>query len=346
MGFFKDFKDDMKQAVNELMPGNDEMVNEYDDEDMVNTLEDEDAEAVTSQKEAAVAGEEDSDDLDLSGLEDIQIDEEDLQDPFEEEQAMPEQKEAVSQAAADTNDIAALVDLLTPKTEEAKTEDKKAEDTKAEEAEAEKAETAKENTSVPPVTEEAVQNETKAQEESHMAEDKIIELSPKAEQEEPKMEVSAAPVDDGEVSDSTTYITKGTRIEGNLFTDGSVDIIGTVEGDVNCYGKLIVSGGINGKVNASEVYANAAKITGEIVSTGSVKIGVGSVIIGNIEAQSAVIAGAINGDLDVKGPVIVDSTAVIMGNIKSRSVQINNGAVIEGFCSQCYSDIDVKSFFA
>lgn len=343
MGFFKDFKDDMKQAVNELMPGNDEMVNEYDDEDMVNTLEDEDTEAVTSQKEAAVAGEEDSDDLDLSGLEDIQIDEEDLQDPFEEEQAMPEQTEAASQAAADTNDIAALVDLLTTKTEEAKTEDKKVEDTKAE---PEKADTAKENTSVPPVTEAAVQNETKAQEESHMAEDKIIELSPKAEQEEPKMEVSAAPVEDGEVSDSTTYITKGTRIEGNLFTDGSIDIIGTVEGDVNCYGKLVVSGGINGKVNASEVYANAAKITGEIVSTGSVKIGVGSVIVGNIEAQSAVIAGAINGDLDVKGPVIVDSTAVIMGNIKSRSVQINNGAVIEGFCSQCYSDIDVKSFFA
>ncbi len=343
MGFFKDFKDDMKQAVNELMPGNDEMVNEYDDEDMVNTLEDEDTEAVTSQKEAAVAGEEDSDDLDLSGLEDIQIDEEDLQDPFEEEQAVPEQPEAASQAAADTNDIAALVDLLTTKTEEAKTEDKKAEDTKAE---TEKADTAKENTSVPPVTEEAVQNETKTQEESHMAEDKIIELSPKAEREEPKMEVSAAPVEDGEVSDSTTYITKGTRIEGNLFTDGSVDIIGTVEGDVNCYGKLVVSGGINGKVNASEVYANAAKITGEIVSTGSVKIGVGSVIVGNIEAQSAVIAGAINGDLDVKGPVIVDSTAVIMGNIKSRSVQINNGAVIEGFCSQCYSDIDVKSFFA
>ena len=57
------------------------------------------------------------------------------------------------------------------------------------------------------------------------------------------------------------------------------------------------------------------------------------------------IAGAINGDIDVQGPVIVDSTAVIMGNIKSRSVQINNGAVIEGFCSQCYSEIDVKSFF-
>ena len=71
----------------------------------------------------------------------------------------------------------------------------------------------------------------------------------------------------------------------------------------------------------------------------------GTVVVGNIIASSAVIAGAVNGDIDVKGSVIVDSTAVIMGNIKSRSVQINNGAVIEGFCSQCYSEIDVKSFF-
>ncbi len=42
---------------------------------------------------------------------------------------------------------------------------------------------------------------------------------------------------------------------------------------------------------------------------------------------------------------MVDTSAVIVGNIKSRSVQINNGAVIEGFCSQCYADIDVESLF-
>ena len=69
-------------------------------------------------------------------------------------------------------------------------------------------------------------------------------------------------------------------------------------------------------------------------------------IIGNVTSSSAVIAGAIKGDIDVQGPVVVDTSAVVMGNIKSRSVQINNGAVIEGFCSQCYSDVDVESLFA
>ncbi|MBR3600557.1 MAG: hypothetical protein IKL53_11905, partial [Lachnospiraceae bacterium] len=42
MGFFKDFKRDFAQAVNELMPDKDELSAEYDDEDMVNTFDDND----------------------------------------------------------------------------------------------------------------------------------------------------------------------------------------------------------------------------------------------------------------------------------------------------------------
>ena len=140
-------------------------------------------------------------------------------------------------------------------------------------------------------------------------------------------------------------ITTGTTLTGDIASDGSFDIQGTINGNVTCNGKLVVTGTINGNSNASEFFADVAKIEGEVVSTGTVKIGAGSVIIGNISAASAVIAGAVKGDIDVQGPVVVDTSAVIMGNIKSRSVQINNGAVIEGFCSQCYADIDVQGLF-
>ena len=115
---------------------------------------------------------------------------------------------------------------------------------------------------------------------------------------------------------------------------------------MGCNGKLVVTGVVNGNSSASEFFADAAKIEGEVVSTGTIKIGLGSVIIGNVTSTSAVIAGAIKGDIDVQGPVVVDTSAVVMGNIKSRSVQINNGAVIEGFCSQCYADVDVEGLFA
>lgn len=148
-----------------------------------------------------------------------------------------------------------------------------------------------------------------------------------------------------EITDEVSIITTGTTIKGNLSTTGSFSISGRVEGNVQCNGKLEVTGTIKGNSSSSEVFSDAAKIEGEIMSTGTVKIGLGSVVVGNISATSAVIAGAVKGDIDVQGPVVVDTSAVIVGNIKSRSVQINNGAVIEGFCSQCYADIDVESLF-
>lgn len=147
------------------------------------------------------------------------------------------------------------------------------------------------------------------------------------------------------ISDETSVITASTVLTGDLQSSGSFDIQGTINGNITCNGKITVTGTINGNSTASEFFADVAKIEGEVVSTGTVKVGTGSVIIGNITATSAVIAGAIKGDIDVQGPVVVDTSAVIMGNIKSRSVQINNGAVIEGFCSQCYADIDVQGLF-
>lgn len=133
----------------------------------------------------------------------------------------------------------------------------------------------------------------------------------------------------GDVQDETSVITASTVLTGDLQSSGSFDIQGTINGNVMCNGKIVVTGTVNGNTNSSEFFADVAKVEGEIVSTGTVKIG----------------AGAVKGDIDVQGPVVVDTSAVIMGNIKSRSVQINNGAVIEGFCSQTYADIDVQGLF-
>lgn len=159
-------------------------------------------------------------------------------------------------------------------------------------------------------------------------------------------EKPAAPTFGGRVmSDEVAVITAGMKITGDLVSDGSMDVIGAIQGNIDIMGKLNVTGEIVGNSKASEFYAENAKITGEVRSEGSIKIGQSSVIIGNVFANSAVIAGAVKGDIDVHGPVILDTTAIVMGNIKSKSVQINNGAVIEGLCSQCYADVNPTSFF-
>lgn len=177
--------------------------------------------------------------------------------------------------------------------------------------------------------------------ESFMAETVAPQPAPvmTATYEEPAVEAATF------VSDEVATITKMMTVNGDVISSGSLDLVGTVNGNIKINGKLNVTGAIAGNSEAAEVYAQDAKITGDVTSTGSVKVGQNTVIRGNIYATSAVIAGAVKGDIDVHGPVILDATAIVMGNIKSKAVQINNGAAVEGMCSQCYADVSPSNFF-
>ncbi len=171
--------------------------------------------------------------------------------------------------------------------------------------------------------------------------DNIEAESKKEDVVESKFEEKRTSVSSGEVA----VVTAGMNIVGDITAGGSLDLFGSVSGNISISGKLNILGNVDGDSRASEIYCENAQINGEVNSLGSVKVGQSSVIIGNIFATSAVIAGAVKGDIDVKGPVILDTSAIVMGNIKSKSVQINNGAVIEGVCSQCYADVSPTSFF-
>ncbi len=177
-------------------------------------------------------------------------------------------------------------------------------------------------------------------------EEELVAMHQEPVVEEPIVATTTFEEENGVVaSDELSIITQHMIVNGDLEADGSLDLFGTVNGNIKVLGKLNVTGNITGNSEAAEVYAQSAKVKGNITSLGSVTIGSESVIRGNIYATSAIIAGAVKGDIDVKGPVILDASAIVMGNIKSKSVQINNGAVIEGLCSQCYAEVSPSNFF-
>lgn len=175
-----------------------------------------------------------------------------------------------------------------------------------------------------------------------VAEEEPVFVAPPIEERIPEMPVQHA---GRRSSDEVSVLTESMLINGNVATEGGLEVRGSIVGNVEALGKLNITGMIQGNSQAAEIYAEGAKITGELRSNSSIKIGQSTVILGNIYANSAVIAGAIKGDIDVKGPVILETSAIVMGDIKSKSVQINNGAVIEGMCSQCYADVSPTSFF-
>lgn len=306
MGFFSDLKEDLSQAVNELMP-EEEQLTEEEELEAVSTPAAEDAE---SEEEAY---EPDMYEAEIGAAESAETEGEDGEAVSVEAWA----EEPLPGFAEEEQDERAQLDAMLDKVDSIEIPEDMDITKAAEEPE--------------------MDLETSIREAFGEKENEIEEETGGKEKTMDYQTKSAV--------DETAVITASMTINGDIISEGSIDVIGTINGNIDALGKLNITGTINGNSKAAEIYADNAKIMGEIASEGSVKIGQSSVIIGNIAAQSAVIAGAVKGDIDVHGPVVLDTSAIVMGNIKSKAVQINNGAVIEGMCSQCYADVNPTAFF-
>ena len=357
MGFFHELKEDLSQAVNELLPEEETgQESKKDDEDKA--LDD-----ALKEVQEALAAEVGSPDTEEAGKQDEAAEEtkdaetadEEKQEEKQDDQAAEEEPEAESAAPEDEEQVVEAKEVQEDETEAVEETSEKA----AEESEAvmlQKAAAEQMQSIAGIVKPDADEDEDDFAERQMQTPEEMLmhmDLGQHTEKEESElekevgkaMEEQKTSLEDTEVLDETAIITAGMTLTGDISAKGNVDILGKVKGKVELLGKLNVSGTIEGDSKAAEVFADGAHITGMIVAEGTVKIGQNSVVIGNVAASSAVIAGAVKGDIDVKGPVILDASAIVMGNIKSKSVQINNGAVIEGMCSQCYAEVNPTDFF-
>lgn len=353
MSFFKDFKEDLSQAVNELMP-EDETIKEG-------------PAAATEAAEDSPTKSEDYSDLfatfDGAGGQEATAAEEPAQEYEEVVEEVVEEVEVDDDYDGEEEEVIEEVIFVD---EDGNPIEDVPEDAVIEEVEEETYEQPEEVVEEEPVEEveeyEAPQTEDTVEEMSY--DEAMSSLSAMTEPE-PEPVFDNGPINTvqtpifepdpisepintiwNEPKKSTSgSIIEGMTVNGNISCAGSLEVHGVVNGNLDVLGKLSITGKLEGDSKADEIFINGAKVTGELLSNSSVKVAQGSVIRGNIKAAAAVLAGAIKGDIDVQGPVILDATAVIVGNIKSKSIQINNGAIVEGSCSQSYSDVAASKFF-
>lgn len=148
-----------------------------------------------------------------------------------------------------------------------------------------------------------------------------------------------------QIEEDPVIITEGTTINGDIISSSIFDIRGSIKGNIDIKNNVIISGEVIGDIRAREVYVDGAIIRGNIICDQTVQISEKSVIIGELRAETAYVAGAVKGNIDITDSVVLDSSAKILGNINSKYVQINNGAILEGKCTQTYSDITPSAFF-
>ena len=101
-------------------------------------------------------------------------------------------------------------------------------------------------------------------------------------------------------STAINIITDGTLVKGDITATGDFRLDGTLEGNIQLNGKLVV--GDSGVVN------------------------------GNVLCQNANIIGTVNGNLSVKELLSLHASARVRGDILINKLSIEPGAVFTGKC--------------
>jgi cytoskeletal protein CcmA (bactofilin family) len=103
------------------------------------------------------------------------------------------------------------------------------------------------------------------------------------------------------VNNLLNIIGTGTKVHGDLASDGDIRVDGTIEGFVNVKQRLV--------------------------------LGEAGVVVGDIEANEAIVSGLLRGNIKVDQMLILKSTARIEGDIVTDKIVIESGAHFNGRCS-------------
>jgi cytoskeletal protein CcmA (bactofilin family) len=131
------------------------------------------------------------------------------------------------------------------------------------------------------------------------------------------------------VSDSTpkgarsTFIAKEIEVTGNFKGEGSVQVEGTLHGDITVTSVVIgEKGTINGTITATNVIVNG-KLNGSVFCD-TLEIMSNGHIANDIKVKQLLISGKVEGAIESKEEITIDTTGKVDATImKSKNILIN-----------------------
>jgi len=89
---------------------------------------------------------------------------------------------------------------------------------------------------------------------------------------------------------------------------------------------------LKGTVTASDSLRIDGEVTGEVLTTSDLIVGVHGRVNAAVVARNAVVAGTVTGEMAIEESLELLFTAKILGNINVKSLAVDDGAVFEGNC--------------
>jgi len=139
-----------------------------------------------------------------------------------------------------------------------------------------------------------------------------------------------AGVPEPEPEKGISLISQDTYIDGNIITEGHIEVRGSVKGDIRAKGNVSVTGAIKGDIEGDKIGLYSCKIRGDLHAGTGIVEDAGSVIIGDVDTANIIMDGKLKGDIRADNVVVLRNNAYYLGNVVAGSIAIENGAVISG----------------
>ena len=147
-----------------------------------------------------------------------------------------------------------------------------------------------------------------------------------------KPAVSAAPAAQpaAPAKPAASFLAPGTALEGQLRSEGDLEIAGSFRGSITTNGTVMLRSNIKSTVNAANLNLSGCALEGDVTVTGTVTVSEDSRITGNVTARELQCAGEINGDLSITGNTTLEEKARINGSVSTGTMSVARGAAICG----------------
>lgn len=90
---------------------------------------------------------------------------------------------------------------------------------------------------------------------------------------------------------------------------------------------------VEGNIRAKEGVRVEGSVTGDVETEGALIISASGKVKGNVKGSSIFIGGSLEGDLTSGGRTEVVSTGKVIGNIRTKSLVVDENGVFQGQCT-------------
>lgn len=100
---------------------------------------------------------------------------------------------------------------------------------------------------------------------------------------------------------------------------------------------------VDGNIRAKEAVRVEGSVTGDVETEGALIISASGKVKGNVKGSSIIIGGSLEGDLCSGGRTEVVSTGKVIGDIRTKSLVVDENAVFQGQCTMNVESISASA---